>query len=361
VPVPARPGGVGRVSFIVLAMLLLAAPATAGGYTTTPRLGSHAMVGPNMPPEHVDALFGASGRAHLSIVRADVHASAVFPLSPDEPRWESVDTLRGAARTHRLQVLGVLSGVPLWLARCPPVTANWWKCPPADYAAWGRTVERIVERAPEIGYWEIVNEANLSQQYFYGDALEYAKFLRATSAAIRRANPKAKVVFTGVVGFGPWLDKVLSQPGVAGSFDVANAHFRGGIGKLDDMVRRARADYRTHGFNGPLWVTEMGYPSDIAYQWDPGFRGTEWKSGFHAQADYMRHAIRALMRAGAARVFVTLRDTDGHWGLFSSEGLIKWPLPGVKAAYAAVRRIAGRMARRYERRRTRTARLRPGT
>lgn len=215
-PVPARPGGVGRVILVVLASLLIAAPASARGYTTTPRLGSHTMIGPSMAGEQVDALFSASGRAHLSIVRADVQVSELFSLSSQAPRWQSLDDLRGAARRHRLEVLGLLSGVPIWLARCPPVTAHWWKCPPADYAAWSRIVERIVERAPEIGYWEIINEANLSAQYFYGDAAEYARFLRVTAAAIRHANPRAKVVFTGVVGFGPWLDEVLSQPGVVG-------------------------------------------------------------------------------------------------------------------------------------------------
>ena len=66
------------------------------------------------------------------------------------------------------------------------------------------------------------------------------------------------MVFTGVnAPYDRWLEKVLARPGVVRAFDIANVHVRGGVGKLDDMVRVARARYRAHGFRGPIWVTEM--------------------------------------------------------------------------------------------------------
>lgn len=214
----------------------------------------------------------------------------------------------------------------------------------------------MAARAPEIRFWEVLNEANLVNpgtgrgEYFYGDADEYARFLRVTSAALKRGNPRAKVVFTGVIEpYDAWLAKVLAQPGTVQAFDVANAHFRGGIGKLDDMVRAARAAFGRGGFQGPLWVSEMGYPSDQFFQWDPDYVGINPPTAQSEQARYLHAAIRTLLRSGARRVFVTLRDLDGQWGIFTSEGLLNWPVPTVKRAYYTVKGMAGGLIRRAAR------------
>jgi hypothetical protein len=332
---------------VLVLLLLLLPPAAASAATTTPRLGAHTMIGPTMDPGTVDTLFRASHDAHLGIVRVDVLAAALFSDGPDTPDWHSLDVIRAAARHNHLQVMALLSGVPLWAARCPPAPVSFYRCPPADDAQWGRLVEQIAAHAPEVRYWEILNEANLVNpgtglgEYFYGDAVAYASFLRVTSAAIKRGNPAAKVVFTGVLQpYDAWLATVLAQPGTVRAFDIANAHFRGGIGKLDDMVRAARRAFRRGGFRGPLWVSEMGYPSDQFYQWDPHYTGINPPTAQHEQARYLHGAIDTLLRSGAQSVFVTLRDLDGPWGIFGSEGILNWPAPTTKQAYYTVKGIA---------------------
>ena len=140
--------------------------------------------------------------------------------------------------------------------------------------------------------------------------------------------------------YSDWLKTVLAQPGVVRSFDIANAHLRGGVGKLDDMVRAAIWEFRHTGFTGPLWVTEMGYTSDPKWQWIPGYMATDALTGQRTQARYLRKAIPQLLRAGASRVFLTLRDLDTEWGIFTSEGLLNWPVAAPKPAYRVVRRIA---------------------
>lgn len=336
-----------RAAGVVLIAVLALAPAVASAGKTTPRLGSHSMIGPQMDPGTIDALFKASHDAHLSTVRLDVLASWLFPTGPDAPDWATLDAVRASARRHHTQVLALLSAVPLWNARCPTLTERFYRCPPSDEAQWGRIVEQIAARAPEIRYWEILNEANLVNpgtglgEYFYGDAKEYARFLRVTSAALKRGNPQAKVVFTGVVEpYDAWLAKVLAEPGTVRAFDIANAHLRGGIGKLDDMVRAARKAFRRGGFRGPLWVSEMGYPSDQFFQWDPHYTGINPPTAQHQQARYLHAAINTLLHAGARTVFVTLRDLDGPWGIFSSEGVLNWPVPTFKKAYYTVQGIA---------------------
>jgi hypothetical protein len=166
-----------------------------------------------------------------------------------------------------------------------------------------------------------------------------------TSAGLRAGNPNAKIVFSGVLApYGEWLDTVLRQPGTMAAFDIANAHFRGGVGKLDEMVRQARGQFAYYGFEGPLWVTEMGYTSDPIWQYIPGFLGGDAATGLRTQARYLRRAMPVLLRSGASRVFLTLRDLDSEWGIFTSEGLLQWPVPAPKPAYRVVRRFAKRLA-----------------
>jgi hypothetical protein len=108
-----------------------------------------------------------------------------------------------------------------------------------------------------------------------------------------------------------------------------------------------------HGFAGPVWVTEHGYPGDTAFQADPAFRGGE-----AAQAAFLTESVLSLAEAGAAEVFVTLRDNlDGG---FASEGVadIEDVAPFAvrrKPAFAAVRRLVDRwdelIAARAEQRR----------
>jgi hypothetical protein len=339
----------GAVGVLIVAALLLSPAGASSASETTPRLGAHAMIDTSMSPETVDALFAAAQRAHLGSVRLDVLGAWLFPHAENAPEWHTLDVYRAAARKYGLQVTAVLYGVPNWLALCPPGAKDFFRCPPSDDAAWGRMVRQIVARAPEIRFWEVVNEANLPNTYFYGDALEYARFLRVTSAAIRAGNPRAKVVFTGVLApYSEWLDRVLTQPGVVGSFDIANAHLRGGVDKLDDMVREARGTFAHYGFTGPLWVTEMGYTSDPKWQWIPGYLGGDFATGRRTQARYLRRAIPVLLRSGARRVYLTLRDLDTEWGIFTSEGLLHWPVAVPKPAYRVVTRIAERLVIRAE-------------
>ena len=331
----------GAAGVLIMAALVLSPAGASSAPLTTPRLGSHAMIDTSMSPATVDQLFRATRRAHLGAIRFDVLAAWLFPHSADQPEWQTLDLYRAGVRRYGLDGVAVLSGTPLWLARCPEGAKDFFRCPPADYAAWARIVEQIARRAPEIRYWEVWNEANLPNTYFYGDALQYAQLLRVTSAAIRRGNPNAKIVFTGVLApYSDWLKTVLSQPGVVRSFDIANAHLRGGVGKLDDMVRAAIWEFRHTGFTGPLWVTEMGYTSDPKWQWIPGYMATDALTGQRTQARYLRKAIPQLLRAGASRVFLTLRDLDTEWGIFTSEGLLNWPVAAPKPAYRVVRRIA---------------------
>jgi hypothetical protein len=114
-----------------------------------------------------------------------------------------------------------------------------------------------------------------------------------------------------------WLRRALSTPGVASgrAIDIVSIHVRGRLASLGRTIRRWRAFARRADINAPIWVTEHGYPSEPRFQTDPRF-----DTGEPGQAAYLRRSIAALVRAGAARVFVTERDNLG--GAFASEGLL---------------------------------------
>ena len=137
-------------------------------------------------------------------------------------------------------------------------------------------------------------------------------------------------------------------------YDIANAHIRGPLSALPGIVHAWRTFFAAHdAADKPLWITEFGYPSDPAYQYDPAYR-----SGPASQAAYLRRALPALLQAGAAKVFLTLRDN--LTGPFASEGIIAGtvtdpPQPGPlivrKPAFTTVSQLwaprASRSSKRY--------------
>ncbi|MGZ4177566.1 MAG: hypothetical protein ACXVUX_15215 [Solirubrobacteraceae bacterium] len=155
--------------------------------------------------------------------------------------------------------------------------------------------------------FEIINEPDGAWS-FYGTPQQYARILAAAYAAIHAANPDARVVLGGLMNVGGhgWLDQVLATPGADAlhRFDIANIHVRVPPAQAGAIVAGWRRHLARTGFHGPLWVTETGYPADPTWQTEPGYR-----DGPAGQARWMATAIPAMLHAGAARVFVTERDS----------------------------------------------------
>jgi hypothetical protein len=195
--------------------------------------------------------------------------------------------------------------------------------------------------------FEILNEPD-GRWAFTGSAADYALMLRAGHDAIKAANPHALVAIAGTMGLTSrdWLDQVLAQAGphADGLYDIANVHIRGSLRRLPGTLRAWRAFFAAHGAGDkPLWVTEFGYPSDPAYQYDPAYN-----DGPTSQASYLRAALPLLRARGAAKVFVTLRDNLS--GQFASEGVLGGAVSDPpqadsavirKPAFLAISRLAG--------------------
>jgi hypothetical protein len=298
-----------------------------------------------------EAMFRAAAALGASTIRLDIALSGVFPTPGGPPDWSGVDQYMLLARRYRLRVLADLLATPAYMADCatPAEEAISYRCAPADPWTWGHDAGLIAAHTRGvIDDFEIINEPDGS--WFYGTPQQYARILSASYRAIHAADPNAVVVLGGLMDIAShtWLDQVLATPGAGAlhSFDTANIHVRTAAGQAAPTVLGWRRYLAQRGFRGPLWVTETGYPADPAWQTEPGYR-----DGAESQARWMTTVIPAMLRAGAAMVFVTERDSLS--GRYGSEGVLQspdplpadpscTPRPSYYAVRALIQELAGR-------------------
>ena len=322
------------------------APAAAAGPAP---IGAHSMLQLTDPYPFMQAMFAEAAALGASAIRVDVAPALVFGGDPSRPPdFSGLDEVTSLAQQYHLQVVGDLTTIPWWIATCqtPTDITQMHLCGTDDPAEYATLIRQIVTRAdPVIRTWEVWNEPD-SSQFFTGTPAQYALMLRAAHDAIKAVDPGDQVLLGGIStpASAPWLAQVFATPGADAvhAFDIANLHERAPLAGIAADVAGFRRFLATQGFAGPLWVTEHGYPSDPAYQYDPAYR-----SGAAAQAAYLQASIPTLLDAGAAEVFVTERDNLS--GPFASEGLLGGdvadPPPAdpqivERPAYAAVRALA---------------------
>jgi hypothetical protein len=315
-----RPG-----ALILAAAVALAQPAAAQR-PDVPPISSAAMLFTCCTPELFERRMLAEAEASgAEYVRVDIEVHGAFARR--EPDWERLDALLELARHYDVKLLGILRGTPGWLTTCPDQGDQAYLCAPSDPAQWGRLAGEIAAHAGAgIDHWEILNEPD-ARWAFRGRANDYARMLSAAYDEIKARAPGDQVVFGGVERprEHAWIEQVLATPGADAihKFDIAAVHLRlrlrNVLADLPEQLLAWRALLGRHGFDGPVWVTEHGYPADPAYQWDPAYRGTDAAGGAAAQARLLRASIPLLADAGASQIFITLRDN--LFGEFLSEGI----------------------------------------
>jgi hypothetical protein len=333
----------------ILSVLLpaLALCGAAGPARADQPVSSHAMVHTCCTPAAMkERIFAEAAASGAEFIRVDVELGGIFESGPDHPDWRALDEVIDLADRHGLEVLGVILSTPAWLSSCPERGAEAPLCPPRDPAQFGRLAAEVAAHARDsIRHWEILNEPD-ARWAFRGGPEDYARMLSAAYDAIHERVPEAQVVMGGVERpwEHAWIRRVLATPGAdaARKLDIAAVHLRLRVpGAADELVRQLRGWRELlagHGFSGPVWVTEHGYPADPAVQRDPAHR-----DGEAAQAAFLRESVRLLVEGGAEQVFVTLRDN--LWGEYLSEGLVhidesQSDFPASRrASFAAVREL----------------------
>lgn len=309
-------------------------------------IGAHSMLQLNDPYSFMQAMFADAAGMHVSAIRLDIAPSLVFSKPSGPPDFSGLDRVIALSQQYHLQVVGDLFTIPPWIATCPGPTPDPTRCGTDDLSDYASMISQIVTHAdPVIKDWEIWNEPD-TPNFFDGTPEQYARMLRAAHDAIKAVDPQASVLLGGISGDSgmTWVGHVFAVPGpdAEHAFDIANVHERSWLGGLAPDIVSWKRFLAGYGFSGPLWVTEHGYPSDPAFQYDPAYA-----SGLSSQAAYLTASIPTLLDAGANAVFVTERDNLG--GQFASEGVLGGdvldppvadPQPIEKPAYAAVQAIA---------------------
>ncbi len=321
--------------------------ARAATPAATSPIGVHSMLQVSAPPAFMRAMFAEAAALHASSIRLDVQPSIVFTSPSSPPDFSGLDEVMALSQQYHLRVIADLLSLPPWIADCQQPTADPARCGTDDLTDYGSVIGQIVAHAdPVIRDWEIWNEPD-SPSFFSGTPQQYALMLRTAHDEIKSIDPQANVLLGGISGTSgmSWLEQVLGTPGANAidAFDIANIHERGRLSALATDVAAWRSFLAQYGFAGPLWVTEHGYPSDPAYQYDPAYA-----AGATSQAAFLTASIPTLLDAGASQVFVTERDNLG--GQFASEGLLggdvldppsATAVPIEKPAYAAVAALSG--------------------
>ena len=331
------------LSLAAFAGVIMPAPAGAAA-----PIAAHSMLQLNDPPSFMQTMFAQAAGMHASSIRLDVAPSLIFTDPMAAPDFTGLDEVMALSAHYKLPVLADLSTIPWWIANCtgPTDIADMTRCGTDDTAAYASMIGQIVAHAASvITDWEIWNEPD-NVAFFTGTPAQYAGMLRAAHDAIKGVDPQAQIALGGISGVSgqAWVEQVFATPGddAAHAFEIANVHERSWLDQIGADIISWRKFFAGYGFTGPLWVTEAGYPSDPAYQYDPSFT-----LGMQSQAAFLDASVPTMLSAGADEVFVTERDNLS--GQYASEGVlggdvadppVAEPQVVEKPSYAAVSALA---------------------
>lgn len=202
-----------------------------------------------------------------------------------------------------------------------------------------------------VDYYEILNEVNTGafwagSPYVAPDPVEYGKILVASSAAVKAADPGAKILSTspaptgdGLFSQSPttWYRNLWAQPGVPAAVDIAGTHVYWmdyGTGAL-----RAPDTNEPSGFGAvssiktitakPVWVTETGVST---------CSGSDNCTTQANQLSYLQKAVGLFSSQGAASAvfFYTAQDAspddtrEYRFGVVDYNGVDKLAAPWIR-------------------------------
>ena len=215
-------------------------------------------------------------RAGVGTVRMPFDWGSMQFFGPDvPPDFSTMDLRVAAAARNGLDVLALVLNSPPWAAREQGRDLSSPR-DPRQYAAFvtaliGRygpqgtfwDANPDVPRRP-VRNWQIWNEPNLPVHWSARPyPSTYRALLCAAHAAIRRADPGAKVVMAGLANFSWRAMAALHRAGVRGCFDVAAVHpFSGRPSNSLKITRLNREALDRGGSRArPIWLTELTWSS----------------------------------------------------------------------------------------------------
>jgi hypothetical protein len=231
-------------------------------------------------PAYRTAQLQAHAAAGVGLERAPFAWNAI-ETAPGQYDFSLHDAYVGELARRGMDLLPVLIWTPAFRSSAPPGDTNPTSWPPSRYADLGDFAKVLIGRyGPQgtfwtanpdipkrpIRAWQIWNEPSLPSYWPGGsDPAEYTRLLKATTPAIKAADPGALVVAAGLPDSSsgtPLLSffNGMEDAGAASAYDVAAVHAyasddEGTVQKVRD-IRNAMS---AHGDTKPIWVTEFGW------------------------------------------------------------------------------------------------------
>ena len=260
-------------------------------------------------------------------------------LRPGEYDWRDVDRLLKEAQTKQIDVLFTIRTMfrVTPLKRAPRKGVIQINPPSMDMKEWAHFVKILADRYKGQGLnYEIENEVNEATSW-KGTPEEYLELLKKGYEAIKKADPKAKVLPSAMgCGIGRslklgsedkqawkwhdgWLERVLSTK----KFDAVSVHdyyfpseivandltFRSYLKHIREVMKKLGSG------NLPIWITETGFVSLAA---DVG--GRTDKGSPEKQAQWLTEAYQQAFECGVERIYWSLL-CDRKEPYFGSMGL----------------------------------------
>ncbi len=221
--------------------------------------------------------------AGIQAVRMDFNWDMLNPTR-DEWKFDDYDKVVKIVRAHDLEFLGIIDYVSWWASSAQD-SQDWrvrlYSEPLNDYDYARYTYAVVNHFKNDVHVWQIWNEPNT--QGFWKpkpNPARYVSLLQEAYLAAKYADPNAVVLFAGMssngiegndeTGLASNFIERAYQAGARGYFDAMAIHPymlpNGGIKTLRAKISATRDVMNKQGDeNIPLWLTEMGAPSDAPW------------------------------------------------------------------------------------------------
>ena len=239
---------------------------------------------------------------------------------PGEFEWSYYDRMVETALDHGIQIYGLLAYWSSWAQAYTPEGIE-------AYARWAAAVVRRYR--DRIRHWEVWNEPNIF--FWRGPRDMYADLLKKAYAAIKDVDPAAQVLGLSTAGIDtPFIARMLD---LDAPFDALTIHpYRKHLDETSFM--RELREVRALVGGRPVWITEMGWPTQI---------------GSVDEAEQARLLARCYLSAAASGAvenvsWYNFRD-DGEDPLYNEHrfGVVRRNLQP-KAAYLALATVCRTLA-----------------
>ena len=244
----------------------------------------------------------------------------------DTNRFARMDELIALVSSKNPRIHAILEGTPEWAAISPgrltqAANANRPSTVPPDPEKHAEITEAIIRRyGDRISCYEIWNEADLSH-FYRGGVAEYATLFNRITPIIRRLQPKAQIMPSGLAGFQPDFIDALISYGVLDASDMIALHPYAGKSPAWDVPYGIFEGYLySRGQDIEIFCNESGFPSTNLEWFTPPPQLT-----YETQRRSLDIAIARLLANAPPKlsVFYSGGDFDHGYGLFTANGTPK--------------------------------------